>query len=82
VPACGPDHAAVLAAKYKVSRRTVRAALASAWPQPRKRLPRRPSTLDPFTPAIDEILRADLDAPRRQRHTVNRIYHRLIDEHA
>jgi hypothetical protein len=30
---------------------------------------------------IDEILRSDLDAPRTQRHTVKRIYGRLIDEH-
>ena len=30
---------------------------------------------------IDEILRADLDASRKQRHTVRRIYHRLLDEH-
>ena len=37
--------------------------------------------LDPFKPAIDDILRADLDAPRKQRHTVRRIYHRLLDEH-
>ncbi len=30
---------------------------------------------------IDEILRADLDAPRKQRHTVTRIFHRLVQEH-
>lgn len=36
-------------------------ALASAWPESRKPLPPRPSRLDPFKPAIDEILRADLD---------------------
>jgi hypothetical protein len=29
---------------------------------------------------IDDILRADLDAPRKQRHTVKRIYDRLIAE--
>lgn len=28
------------------------------------------------------ILRTDLDAPRKQRHTVKRIYDRLIDEHS
>jgi Phage integrase, N-terminal SAM-like domain len=27
------------------------------------------------------MLTADLDAPRKQRHTVTRIYHRLMDEH-
>jgi transposase len=58
-----------LARKYQVSRRTVRSALSSAWPAPRKPLPPRPSKLDPFKPVIDDILRADLDAPRKQRHT-------------
>jgi hypothetical protein len=32
-------------------------------------------------PIIDDILRADLDAPRKQRYTVKRIYDRLIAEH-
>jgi transposase len=62
--------------KYNVGRRTVVKALASAWPQPRKKPPPRPSKLDRFKPAIDEILRADLDAPRKQRHTVKRIFDR------
>jgi transposase len=66
--------------KYQVGRRTVAKALASAWPQPRKKLPPRPSKLDEFKPFIDQILRADLDAPRKQRHTITRIYGRLIDE--
>jgi transposase len=48
--------------KYRVGRRTIVSALASAWPEPRKPLPARPSKLDPFKPAIDEILKADLDA--------------------
>ncbi|MDN3259845.1 hypothetical protein QWJ26_08465 [Streptomyces sp. CSDS2] len=30
---------------------------------------------------IDGILQADLDAPRKQRHTVTRIFHRLVEEH-
>ena len=37
--------------------------------------------MDPFKPVIDEILKADLDAPRKQRHTVTRIWQRLMDEH-
>jgi transposase len=67
--------------KHGVGRRTIIKALSSAWPEPRKKLPPRGSKLDPFKPAIDEILRADLDAPRKQRHTVTRIFRRLIDEH-
>ncbi|MBE1489131.1 hypothetical protein [Plantactinospora soyae] len=70
-----------MASKYQVSRRTVRAALQSAWPQPRKPMPPRTSKLDEFKPIVDQILRADLDAPRKQRHTVTRIYDRLIAEH-
>ncbi|MFI9538117.1 hypothetical protein ACIG56_33395 [Nocardia fusca] len=50
------------------------------WPAERKSYPRRGSKLDPFKLFIDEVLRADLDAPRKQRHTVKRIYARLIDE--
>ncbi|MEU3756875.1 hypothetical protein AB0H17_29680 [Streptomyces olivoreticuli] len=59
--------------KHGVTWRTVRKALDSSWPEPRKKLPPRATALDPFKPAIDEILRADLDAPRKQRHTVTRI---------
>ncbi|WP_274919668.1 IS21 family transposase [Streptomyces sp. WZ-12] len=67
--------------KYNVAWRTVRKALDSAWPEPRKQLPPRPSALDPYKTLIDGILRADLGAPRKQRHTVTRIFHRLLDEH-
>lgn len=67
--------------KYRVGRRTIVKALASAWPEPWKQLPPKASKLDPFKPAIDEILKAELDAPRKQRHTVTRIWHRLMDEH-
>jgi transposase len=70
-----------IATKYRVSRHTVSDALASAWPRERKPLPPRPSVLDRFKTIIDDILRADLDAPRKQRHTAKRIYDRLIDEH-
>jgi len=70
-----------LARKYRVHRRTVREALSCAWPAPRKKLPARRSRLDPFKPAIDAMLRADLDTPRKQRHTVKRIYDRLVAEH-
>ncbi|GAA2445243.1 hypothetical protein GCM10010405_30850 [Streptomyces macrosporus] len=67
--------------KYNVGWRTVRKALNNAWPEPRKPLPPRPSALDPYKAVIDGILRADLDAPRKQRHTVTRIFHRLVEEH-
>lgn len=69
-----------LARKYGVSRRTVAEALTSAWPAPRKKMAPRQSRLDRFKPAIDQMLRADLNAPRKQRHTARRIFDRLVAE--
>lgn len=70
-----------LAERHGVHRRTVRQALAAAEPPPRKPRTRPASILDPFKPAIDEMLREDLTAPRKQRHTATRIWNRLVDEH-
>jgi len=36
---------------------------------------------EPFTGVIDAILEADRQVPRKQRHTVKRIFERLRDEH-
>lgn len=58
----------------------MQSALASAWPQQRAAYPTRASKLDGFKPAIDDILRSDLNAPRKQRHTVTRIVDRLRTE--
>ena len=69
-------------AKHGVGRRTIMAAEASAWPSPRKKATPRASKVDPFKPVIDAWLVADLDAPRKQRHTTKRIFDRLIDEQA
>ena len=70
-----------LAARHGVHRRTVRQALASAEPPPRKVPVRTAPVLDPVKPLIDAMLRQDLDAPRKQRHTALRIRERLLDEH-
>ena len=67
---------------HGVGWRTVQAALASAWPAQRAPYPPRASKLDPFKPIIDQILVIDLDAPRKQRHTITRIFDRLCTEHA
>ena len=37
--------------------------------------------LDPFKPAIEVMLQADLTAPKKQRHTARRVLARLIAEH-
>jgi hypothetical protein len=37
--------------------------------------------LDPFNAAIDAMHTADIDAPRKQRHTARRFLARLSDEH-
>jgi len=70
-----------LARKYRVARRTVRQALASAEPPRRKPPVRKAPQLGQFKPVIDGILREDVSAPRKQRHTAQRIHDRLVDEH-
>ena len=67
--------------KHGVGFRTVTAALESAWPKERKQPPKRGSRLDVYRVVIDDWLRSDLDAPRKQRHTAKRIFDRLLDEH-
>ncbi|CAM5302121.1 hypothetical protein GCM10010266_73830 [Streptomyces griseomycini] len=67
--------------KDNVTWRTVRRALDGQWPEPRKQQRRRESRLDPYKPLIDGILRGDLDAPAKQRHTAQRIFDRLVEEH-
>ncbi len=70
-----------LAERHGVHRRTVRQALESAAPAPRKTPVRRSARLETFKQAIDAMLVVDLDAPRKQRHTVTRVRDRLIAEH-
>jgi transposase len=70
-----------LAQRYGVHRRTVRAAIDSAAPPPPRKSPERAAPrLEPFKPTIDAMLRTDLSAPRKQRHTVRRILARLVAE--
>jgi transposase len=71
-----------LAERHGVHRRTVRQALESAVPPPRKEYARRPRpALDAWVAVIDGWLLADRVAPRKQRHTARRVWQRLVAEH-
>jgi hypothetical protein len=70
-----------LARRHHVGTRTVRQALASPTPPPRKKLPPRKTQLDPYKSTVDAILEHDRTVPRHQRHTIRRIWERLMDEH-
>ena len=70
-----------LAVRHGVHRRTVRQALVSAEPPARKVPLRVAPVLDPVKPLIDAMLREDLTAPRKQRHTALRVRVRLLEEH-
>ena len=69
-----------LADKHRVHRRTVRAALADAVPPSRKPPERSAPVLGPHEVTVRGWLVADLDAPRKQRHTARRVWQRLIEE--
>jgi transposase len=71
-----------LAERHGVHRRAVRQALASPLPPTRKRPEGRPApALGAYRALIDGWLRADLAAPRKQRHTARRVWRRLVEEH-
>jgi transposase len=71
-----------LAVRHHVHRRTVRQALGSAVPPPRKAYAQRPRpALGPYMQVIDEWLLADREVPRKQRHTARRVWQRLVAEH-
>ncbi|MGK5544068.1 hypothetical protein ACSNOH_04945 [Streptomyces sp. URMC 127] len=67
--------------QQKYTWRTVRRAPDSQWPGLRETPRQRESRLDPYKPLIDGMLQADLDAPAKQRHTAQRVFDRLVDEH-
>lgn len=70
-----------LSRRYRVHRRDVRQALDAAVPSPRKTPERESPALGAYEALIREWLRADLKAPRKQRHTARRVWQRLVREH-
>ena len=71
-----------LAERHGVHRRTVRQALGSAVPPPRKVYPPRARpAIEPWVSVIDGWLQADVGVSRKQRHTARRVWQRLVAEH-
>src|SRR3954447_24959864 len=75
------------------SKRSVRERFGIHWstlekilrhPEPpgyRLKRPRAKPKIEEFLPVIEEILGKDASAPRKQRHTAVRLFHRLRDEY-
>ncbi len=70
-----------LARRHKVHRRTVRDALASAIPPPRKAVERGHGVFGPYEALVCQWLTDDLEVPKKQRHTARRVFTRLVAEH-
>lgn len=62
------------------SSKTILKALAQPEPTP-KAVARPAPVFGPFRAFVDEILAADEMAPRKQRHTAQQIFRRLVAEH-
>ena len=68
--------------EYDLHWQTLNKILANEEPPPfRPKAPRAKPRLGPFLPVIHQILEADRHAPAKQRHTAERIFQRLRDEH-
>jgi hypothetical protein len=70
-----------VAHKFGVHRRLVREALGTAIPAEKPANPRLRPRIGPVAEMIEQILIADRQVPRKQRHTAHRIWVRLSKEH-
>ena len=69
-----------VAAKFGVHRRVVRQALVNAVPAKHHYPERAKPKLGALVAFIDEVLAADRQAARKQRHTARRLYRRILAE--
>jgi len=68
--------------EYKIEWRTLQRILTHEEPAGyQMKEPRQKRKLERFLPIIHEILQQDQQAPKKQRHTAQRIFDRLRDEH-
>lgn len=70
-----------IAAELGHSRKTVAKAIEHPIPAYRMLKPRPQPVIEPVKPIIDAWLEQDTSRPRKQRHTAQRIYERLCEEH-
>ena len=70
------------ARRFGIDRRTVKKLLSYSAPPGYRSQPVRRPNLAAFTGIIDAILASDREVPRKRRHTAQRIFERLRDEHS
>ena len=68
--------------EYEIHWSTLEKILTFTEPPGYRKTKLRSSKLDPFLPIIGEILESDKKVHRKQRHTAQRIFERLRDEHS
>jgi len=68
-------------AEYEIHWETLQKILTHTEPPGYRQTKQRKSKIDPFRPIIEEILITDRQVHRKQRHTIQKIFQRLKDEH-
>ena len=70
-----------IAKEFGHSRKTVRKALREVSPRYQRKVAAVSPVMDSYRGVILSWLRSDLEAPRKQRHTAQRVYSRLVEEY-